>query len=602
MALIRNFVSLSCMYTKRILYHLFFAGMLFVLLAENVVAQHKVRGKRGEVLAHSLRFDPESPTPDMPQALQDLLRAYRTKPRYAERVQGQAVAPLLASIRDQGEPYNRSTPYYTYSDGTVSATRCITGCVATCIEQVLTYYRYPLALQDTLHGWSTENYSVADVLPGTSIQWDDILMDYRLGYNDAQAQAISDLSLYCGMAAHMNWGVNSSGASISRAVEPLMRVFDYKTVVFVQRAFYSTPAWNRLLRNELQQGRPICYTGHNIDLNGHAFNIDGVDEDGYYHLNWGYNGQYDGYFDLDFLNPFESFGDATHEGQMEGFFNNQTALLLHPMEVEPLLHDSLSEEVALHGVKVENVKFRRQPDAQGFVIADVTLHNTTTDSLNFTFEALTNAESDTALFVQADYVGLTACNLLPRQRCTIPLYCRFTEVGERIFGLSSDDVTFLYTAPIVVERGTPPVLQFSQPALQMTIVNGQLAADFRFLVSNTAASGAAGDMITYFLQPTGGEDVRHWAVLDLPAGQSDSLFVRFQGLEEDVEYTLRVRCRYRDQQTLTFRATREGATDAIAPVVQQMATDNVWHDLQGRRVQTPARGLYIRNNKKIMIR
>ncbi len=584
------------------LYRLLSVGVLVVMLAEHAMAQHKVRGAEGELLAHSLNFNPQHITPEMPQALRELLTAYRSKPRYAQRVQGQAVAPLLASIRGQGEPYNRSVPFYTYNDGTVSETRCLTGCVATCIEQVLTFYQEPAALQDTLHGWSTENYTVADVLPGTPIDWDNILMNYNAGYNDAQAQAVADLSLYCGMAAHMNWGVSSSGASMYRAVEPVVRAFGYKTAVFVQRAFYSTPAWNRLLRNELQQGRPICYTGHNIDLSGHAFNIDGVDAEGYYHLNWGYDGEYDGYFDLDYLNPFERYDDATHEGQMEGLFCNQTALLLHPAEVEPLLYDSLTEQAALYGVKVEEVTFRRQPDTQGFVIADVALHNTTADSLNFTFEALTNAPGDTALFVQGDYVGLTACNLLPRQRRTFPLYCRFTEVGERIFGLSSDDTTFLYTAPITIERGTAPVLQFSEPQLQMTLVDGRLAADFRMQVTNAAAAGAAGDMVTYFLQPTGGEDVRHWAVLDLPAGQSDSLFVRFLGLEEDVEYTLRVRCRYRDQQTLVFRATRQGAADAIAPIVPQAMPEDVYYDLQGRRVQHLVRGLYIRNNKKTMIR
>ncbi len=590
------------MYTNRIVFRLFLAGILVLIPVQKLAAQHKVRGARGEVLAHSLHFDPTNPTPDMPQALQELLSAYRTKRRYAQRVQGQAVAPLLASVRDQFEPYNRSTPYYTYSDGTVSETRCATGCVAVSIEQVLTYYQYPDVLLDTLHGWSTENYSVEDVLPGTPICWENILMDYRSGYNDEQAQAISDLSLYCGMAAHMNWGVKSSGANLYRAVELLKRAFGYKTVVFVQRAFYSNPAWNRMLRSELQQGRPVCYTGHNIDLAGHAFNIDGVDAEGYYHVNWGYDGQYDGYFDLDFLNPFERLEDATHEGRMEGFFCNHTALLLHPTEVEPVIYDSLKEQTALYGVKVEDVTFRRQPDVQDFVIADVVLHNTTSDSLNFTFEALTNAQSDTALFEQADYVGLTACNLLPMQRGTFPLYCRFSEVGERIFGLSADDSTFLYTAPIHVQTGTRAILQFSQPTMQMLVANGQLAADFDLQVANIAESGAAGDMVHFILQRAGHDDMRHWAVLNLPAGQTDNLHVRFTGLEDGAEYTLRVYCRYRDQQKVTFCAQRDGAVDGIAPIGQQVMKNDAWYDLQGRRVAAPVRGLYIRNNKKLLIR
>ena len=221
--------------------------LLLLLAAMPVCGQRYSVRREGRVLAHSLRFNPDVVTEDMPVALQELLLAYRSQPRYAERVRGRAVEPLLKSIRHQEPPFNGLCPYYTNDKGQTSSERCIVGCVATCLEQVLSYYRYPEALIDTIHGWTTDHYEIADVMPGTRIDWPNILDDYRSGYTDEQARAVAELSYYCGMAVHMNWGLNSSGANLWRAFDPLWRVFDYKTLAYVSRALYSTPRWNALL-------------------------------------------------------------------------------------------------------------------------------------------------------------------------------------------------------------------------------------------------------------------------------------------------------------------------------------------------------------------
>lgn len=579
-------------------------AVLLLCFSAEADAQYKVRSRRGEVLAHGLRFDPTRVCADMPEALQELLHAYAQRRRYAPRQRGEAIAPLLQSVRGQGEPYNRSTPYYIDEQGQQSQTRTLTGCVATCIEQVLTYYRYPEVLQDTLFGWTTANYSVADVLPGTPIDWDNVLMNYNGPYTDAQAQAVSDLSLYCGMAARMSWGVSSSGASIRRAVEPLRRAFGYETVEYIQRAFYSGEAWNRLLRNELREGRPICYTGHNLDFNGHAFNIDGVDAQGYYHINWGYDGAYDGYYDLDFLNPFESATDPTELGRMVGFFSNQTALLLCPTRVEPLLLDSLSEHTALEGVSVEDFKLRRQPDTQdqSYTVADLTLRNTTDSPLDFTFAVFTNLPTDTAVFAQADYVALSTVSMQAGERLTVPVYCRFMETGDRLLRLTADDSTFLYEMPVQVVAGQDPVLSFDGLVLEQIVKDGRLGAMFRLQATNSATGGVAGRMMYYNLVREGESQRRtHFDVLSLPGGEQDSLSTVFWDLEEGATYTLTVRCRWTDYDSLTFVATRQGATNHLAGV-HQPSKDKAFYSLRGFRLKQPVRGLVISNGKKCMIR
>ena len=90
-----------------------------------------------------------------------------------------AVAPLLKTIRVQSAPYNCSCPYYNYGDS-ISSEPCLVGCVATAIEQLLSYYRYPDALLDSIPGWETENYSLVTVPSGSKIDWDDVA-DLSLG-------------------------------------------------------------------------------------------------------------------------------------------------------------------------------------------------------------------------------------------------------------------------------------------------------------------------------------------------------------------------------------------------------------------------------------
>jgi len=575
------------------------------LSAMPCMSQHKVT-RRGEVMAHGLKFNPELISEDMPEELRLMLQAYKKGSRYAQRLKGAAVAPLLKTNRDQYSPYNNSCPYYIYSDGTVSSTRCVSGCVATSIEQVVSFWRHPQALTDTLFGWETENYSIPDVLPGTAIDWDHIAEDYSAGYTEEQAKAVADLTYYCGVAAHMNWGVESSGASLYRAFEPLWRAFDFKTIAFVQRGLYSNEAWNKLLRNELENGRPICYTGHNMALSGHAFNIDGVDEEGYYHLNWGYGGRYNGYFDLDFLNPFEPMDDATELGRNEGFFSNQTAMFMHPEDFVIDIFDTLGVDKALHSVTVDGVTFRRSPDTQGYVVADFELTNPTDENLNFTFEVLTYLPTDTAIFQQADYVAVTSVNLAPGEHRSWPVYCQFLKYGERVFAISADDETLPFQQPITIEKGTKPQLEYGEVEHQLVRYADDLTATLSLDVSNLAESGYAGDLITFYLVPENStESLRHWEVLSLPAGETTQLSATFHHLVDGETYTLWVRQPWTIQKEYTFVAKSADATDEVQSVAAtKEPAGNAVYDLSGR-FRTEARlpkGLYVKHGKKIVVR
>ena len=80
----------------------------------------------------------------------------------------------------------------------------------------------------------------------------------------------------------------------------------------MKRSFFSDADWEELIYSELKEKRPVIMGGQAKD-GGHQFICDGYDGDGYFHINWGWEGLGDGYFLLSALNP-DNQGVGGHEG------------------------------------------------------------------------------------------------------------------------------------------------------------------------------------------------------------------------------------------------------------------------------------------------
>lgn len=523
---------------------------------------------------------------EMPLALREMLdnakgRGEQTSLRLPARIPSDAptIGPLLSTIRDQMEPFNRFCPKWTDEDGVESQERCLTGCVATSIEQILTYYRYPEALRDTLFGWETPNYRIDDLLPGTVLDWEHVRNDYRTGWTDAEADAVALVSLACGMAVQMHYGLEASGANYWWGLDAFLRVFGFEVVRCLDRVIYTPERWSAMLRHELELGHPLAYAGHNMELSGHAFNIDGIDPQGFYHVNWGYGGAYDGWYDLDWLNPWEPT-DRDSLGIAEGFFCNHSLLILHPTaDDQPLDADSL--DIDDLGVVCDSVTFVREPDLQGLVPVDFHFCNTGRDTVTYTYEVMTWLPSDTAIFMQADYVGLSSLTIPPGTSRSQRVYCRFMQQGERLLGISHDDVTLPFVRPVMIHEGVRSKLKWGSATAQL---DGS-SVTFSVPVSNEADGGVAGDLVTFCLYADGaeGEDLRHWTVLSLLAGESQTLEVTFTGLDAATHYNFIVRCPWAIVASTDF-------TTSVSSVRSVGTSVNKWYDMSGRELPVNAEG------------
>ena len=207
------------------------------------------------------------------------------------------VNPLLSTTWNQGDPYNAYCP-------TLNEQTALTGCVATAMAQIAYYYKYPTEQVPSLTSYiSATNKINVTAWGATTFDWDNMLDSYNGSYTETQKNAIATLMRYCGQAAQMDYGF-SSGAYNGDALVAFTEKLGYNPyATFKSANNYSVNGWEDLIYKEVSEKRPVYYSALNgavgCDVEGHAFVIDGYKSDGnYFHVNWGWGGACDGYFNL----------------------------------------------------------------------------------------------------------------------------------------------------------------------------------------------------------------------------------------------------------------------------------------------------------------
>lgn len=509
------------------------------------------------------------------------------------------IEPLLKGwVRHQLAPFNRYCPQWTDDNGTTYEQRCQVGCVATALEEIISYHGRPVVLQDTLKGWKTKHYTVEDALPGLTIDVPSILPRYNEGgYSEASLDAVARLSQICGTAAKMNYGLASSGANVAHLIEPLQKAFGWKSVAYLDSYKYAPKDWEELLRNELRAGRPVLYTGYTMNINGHAFVLDGFDKEGRFHFNFGYGGAYDeGWFRLNELSVFEHQDDVTATGIPQGFFCNQMALLLAPDSADFQLPDTLSRTG--REIVVERMEWLAQPEAGKFSPLEVTFRNTSHQTLTTPFEIFTNAPSDTLMFQQGDYGALYGLTLAPEEMRTVTIHCKFKTADERLLRFSPDDIIVIAEQPVHVHEASESKLAFGAPHVEFIDAT---TAQFSFTVTNEG-TGRSGESMTFCLMPSTEiipeGDYRHFEYAYLQPGESRRLVTTFRHLTPGTTQTFAVRCPWTLQQQITFTVPN---VEGIEMPTWKMDSTLPTYDLSGRRTHgAPAGSILLRKGQKVV--
>ncbi len=258
---------------------------------------------------------------NIPEALQEWMADY--KEALASAGSGntypsptvEPVAPMITTKWGQGEPYNLKCPKY-------NGNPMLTGCTATAMAQILNYYKsqsYGLGTIEYVNeGVGNKELSVD--YTKINYDWANMLDTYEEGsYTDAQANAVAQLMYEAGVSCKARYDVKWSGSMATSAAIPYVGFnycYDYNCEIY-DREYTLTAVWMKVIQDELTAGRPILYSGSSPST-GHAFVVDGIDEENNVHINWGWSGSCDGYYDVTFCRV---------AGDNYGYYNKQQMLV-----------------------------------------------------------------------------------------------------------------------------------------------------------------------------------------------------------------------------------------------------------------------------------
>ncbi len=272
-----------------------------------------------------------------------------------------SVSPLLTSKWNQCAPYNLKCP--TAQSNAVLfnyyLNHACTGCVATALSQIMYFHKWPrigkgyrsndmvsvsyyteqgsdeIQVRYMSNGAdfskSTYNWNLMKDEYKVTINGDNESYYYRIGdgywvednisSSISPSIAVAKLMSDVGISVGMSYGAVGIGSGATdAAAENAMRTYfryltDFKNRDDFENTYLVDGTWDKMLRDELDANRPIYYAGDinqsSIMLNasaivGHAFVLDGYDEQGRFHVNWGWgDSNVNGFYYSSLLKPYE---------------------------------------------------------------------------------------------------------------------------------------------------------------------------------------------------------------------------------------------------------------------------------------------------------
>lgn len=250
-----------------------------------------------------------------------------------------AIGPLLKNDEGKEIKWYQEDPYWNQCPTDLwYDEQCLTGCVATAMAQIMYKWRYPeKGTGSHTYTWECckeyndyypynctkgKTQTLSKDFSTVTFDWANMLPSYYgKSATTAQKNAVATLMYCCGIAAEMQYGGSTLGGS--GAFTDVMGLgattyFGYEADKFIttytnkeygESAFepaefgVTTSKFEQYFNADLEAGRPIIMGGEDDDAGGHEFVCDGRNTSGYFHINWGWEGDGNCYCKLSALTP-----------------------------------------------------------------------------------------------------------------------------------------------------------------------------------------------------------------------------------------------------------------------------------------------------------
>ncbi len=202
-------------------------------------------------------------------------------------------------VWNQNAPFNNLTPMS-------GSSHAVIGCVPLAMGMLMRFFGYPAKGEGYLPPYSYELddgtlCSIEGFELGHPYEWDKIKFDYREGYTEEEGAAVARLVYDCGVAVQAKFA-ESTSANVPTMAGCAVDHFGFDPgAYYYKRELFTDAQWLDLLKGELQD-HPVLYSARR-EGGGHAFLVDGYDQSGNVHVNWGWGGSSNGYYALSAFTP-----------------------------------------------------------------------------------------------------------------------------------------------------------------------------------------------------------------------------------------------------------------------------------------------------------
>lgn len=214
--------------------------------------------------------------------------------RMVSRHGGREDEYLVETKWNQNYPYNYFCPEGAGGPGG----HCYAGCVATAAAQLMRYWSHPIQGQGS-HTYYPEDHPEYGPLTAnfgeTTYDWANMPNSISSSSPIEQIEAVALLIYHAGVSVDMNYRPSSSGAVTGLLCQTMPAYFFYTDqMANLYREEYTHEEYMQLIIKAIDMNWPMVHRG-----GGHAYVLDGYNDNDMVHFNWGWSGSSDGWFNID---------------------------------------------------------------------------------------------------------------------------------------------------------------------------------------------------------------------------------------------------------------------------------------------------------------